>query len=238
MPGLFDMSKVGQWFKRRFKELDLLEKYFPLLFTRWQAAMWGGSVLAVAFGWHFITSDWPYPVKLSACIAALFFAGYYVWRADHVRLQQKIEVVRVRTHSYPHNAGGEGTQYYFEIVNKSEAATIHGVRVQLMEVIPEIENRDWFPIPLHLKHDNPVSGVFMQSFDLHPGEPRNIDLFTTASGNSVAHFAFSVSGVDLRVPITGRCRFRVMVNAENVPVLFRWFAVGLDEVGVLRCEIE
>jgi hypothetical protein len=53
-----------------------------------------------------------------------------------------------------------------------------------------------------------------------------------------AHFALSVSGVDLRVPITSRCRFRVMVNAENVPVLFKWFAVWMDESGVLRCELE
>ncbi len=233
-------KKIFQWFKRRFRELDLLEEYFPLVFTRWQAAIWGGSVLAVAFGWHFITSDWPPYVKLSACVVALFFAGYYVWRADHVRLQQKIEVTRVRAHSYPHRDGGTGTQYYFGVVNKSEAATIHGVRVQLMEIIPEIENYDWLPIPLHLKHDNPISGVFTQSFDLHPRELRNIDLFTTATatGNSVAHIAPSVSGVDLRVSITGRCRFRVMVNAENVPVLFVWFAVWMDENGVLQCESE
>ena len=88
------MRPIGQWFKRRFKELDHLEEYFPLLFTRWQAAIWGGSVLAVAFGWRFITSDWPYPVKLTACVVALFFAGYYVWRADHLKLIPKLEVKR------------------------------------------------------------------------------------------------------------------------------------------------
>jgi len=165
-------------------------------------------------------------------------AGYYAWRADHVRLQQKIEVKRVRTHSWPHRDGGEGTQYYFEIVNKSEALTIHGVRVQLQEIIPEIENRDWFPIPLHLQHDNPVSGVPAQSFDLHPSEPKNIDLFTTATGRNVAYIAHIVSGIDLHVPITGRCRLKVMVNAENVPVLFVWFAVWVDENGIIRCEID
>jgi hypothetical protein len=86
------MSKVGRWFRRRFKELELLEQYFPLLFTRWQAALWGGSVLAVAFGWHFVTADWPYPVKVTACVTALFFAGYYLWRADHIRLQPQLTI--------------------------------------------------------------------------------------------------------------------------------------------------
>ncbi len=167
-------------------------------------------------------------------------AGYYVWRVNYVRLQQTIEVTSVRAHSYPHRDGGTGTQYYFGVINKSEAATIHGVRVQLMEIIPEINNRDWLPIPLHLQHDNPPSGVFTQSFDLHPREPRNIDLFSTAdtTGNSVAHFALSVSGVDLRVPITSRCRFRVMVNAKDVPVLFTWFAAWMDKDGTLQCEMD
>lgn len=84
------------WIKRRFKELDLLEKYFPILFTRWQAAIWGGSVLAVAFSWHFITSDWPPYVKLGMCVVALFFAGYYVWRTDHIRLLPKFVVLEAK----------------------------------------------------------------------------------------------------------------------------------------------
>ncbi|HKR83657.1 MAG TPA: hypothetical protein VJS37_05745, partial [Terriglobales bacterium] len=94
-------------------------------------------------------------------------------------------------------------------VNRSEASTIYDVRVQLMEIVPEIENRDWFPIPLHLQHDNPISGVLTQTFDLHPKEPRNIDLFTTATGRQVAHIAHAVHGVDLPVPVNGKCRLRV-----------------------------
>jgi hypothetical protein len=91
---------------------------------------------------------------------------------------------------------------------------------------------------LHIQHDNPPSGVFTQIFDLHPEEPRNIDLFSTAdsTANSVAHFALSVSGVDLRVPITNRCRFRVMVNAQNVPVLFKWFILWMDEGGYFNAQ--
>jgi hypothetical protein len=109
-----------------------------------------------------------------------------------------------------------------------------------MEIIPAIENRDWLPVPLHLQHDNPRSGELTQSFDLHPREPRNIDLFSTADAtrNSVAHFALSVSGVDLRVPITNRCRFRLMVNGQDLPVLFIWFALWMDQSGTLQCEME
>jgi hypothetical protein len=226
---------------RSFKEgLDrkLIWEYWLAVKEHAWEIWWGAGVIGVictAFTLYYVPSRW----VLGWAVAWVFLvAGYYVWRADHIRLQQKIEVTRVGTHSWPHRDGGTGTQYLFEIVNKSEALTIRGVRVTLQEIIPEIENHDWLPIPLHLQHDNPPSGGFQQSFDLHPSEPRNIDLFTTVTGSNVAHVAPAVRGVDLRVLVTGRCRLRVMVHSEDVPVLFVWFAAWLDEKGVIRCELE
>ena len=201
----------------------------------WGAGLTGTPIAIITL---YLSPSWK---ALGWTVAWCFLvAGYYVWRVNYVRLQQKLEMTKVRTHTWPHPSGGLGTQYYFGVVNESEAVTIRDIRVQLMEIIPEIKNLDWLPIPLHLKHDNPPSGVFTQSFDLHPKEPRNIDLFTTADAteNSVAHFALSVSGVDFRVPITNRCRFRLMVNAKDVPVLFIWFALWMDESGTLQCEME
>lgn len=77
---------------KKFRREHLVFLYFTLVATRWQAVLWGGSVLAVAFGWHFVTADWPYPVKVTACVVALFVAGYYVWRADYVRLIPKLAI--------------------------------------------------------------------------------------------------------------------------------------------------
>jgi hypothetical protein len=179
---------------RSFKEgLDkkLLYAYWLAVWGHAWEIWWGAGVIGVictVLTLYYAPSRW----ILGWAVAWVFLvAGYFTWRADRIRLQQKIEVTRVRTHSWPHLDGGTGTQYYFGVVNKSEAETIHKVRVQLLEIIPAVENRDWLPIPLHLQHDNPLSGVLTQSFDLHPREPRNIDLFTTATatGNSVAHIA-------------------------------------------------
>jgi hypothetical protein len=94
------MSRLLQQVKKFWRE-HLLFQYFTLVFTRWQAALWGGSVLAVAFGWHFVTADWPYPVKVTACVTALFFAGYYVWRVDHVRLIPRLGIVGTRLQDTP-----------------------------------------------------------------------------------------------------------------------------------------
>ena len=226
-------NRILQWFKRRFKELDHLEEYFPLLFTRWQAAIWGGSVLAVAFGWHFITADWPYPVKLAACIVALFFAGYHVWRTDHLRLQQKIDVTKLLTQRYTFD-GRDGILYYFEIINISEALTIHGVRVQLQQIEPEVGDLNWLPVTLQQKHDNQLPHALV--FDLNPHEPKNIDLVSAFCGDgffSVHHIAGK--SVNQRVPATERHALKVMVTARDMPRLDKWFDVWMDEAGVLQC---
>jgi hypothetical protein len=240
--GLLAFRKGREWLKGRFRTFDFLPEYFEAMRLQFSDVFWGVGVGAgVPYIIYAIYSQFASPTPLVnwvAIIGAVFLAGYYLWRADHVRLQKKIEVTNVRTHSWTHRGGG--TQYYFGVINKSEAETIHDVRVQLMEIIPEIENHDWLPIPLHLQHDNPLSGVLTQSFDLHPREPRNIDLFTTSNstGNRIAQVAPSVSEVQLFVPISERCRFRVMVNAEHVPVLYAWFAAWIDEGGVFKCEME
>ena len=78
----------------RFREEHLVFQYFTLVFTHWQAVLWGPSVLAVIWGMHFIvgTGTPPEWVNWTAVVLALFVAGYYTWRADHIRLVPKFSV--------------------------------------------------------------------------------------------------------------------------------------------------
>jgi hypothetical protein len=89
------MSRLWKWIEERYKQFDLLPTYFPLLFTRWQVLLWGGSVLAVAWGLSFIVGSPPLWVNWTAVFIALFFAGYYVWRSDHIRLIPRFEIAEV-----------------------------------------------------------------------------------------------------------------------------------------------
>jgi hypothetical protein len=107
--------------------------------------------------------------------------------------------------------------------------------VQLRGITPEIENRDWFPIPLHLQHDNPLSGVLAQTFDL---KPKNVDLLTGMNGAHYFNISHIVQGLNAAVQITGRHRLQVMITGADIPILLKWFAVWMDGDGTLRCEIE
>lgn len=228
------MHPLRSWLTTRFKTFSLVPVYFGAIAKQWMNVLFGETLVAVIFLlWWALGS----PPLVLIFVSAMFVAGYFAWQSEHLRLQQKIEVTQVRTHSWAH-VGGRGIQYYFGIVNKSEAVTIHNVRVQLQEIIPEIENRDWFPLSLHIQHDNPPFGPMAQSLNLNPSEPRNIDLFATLTGSTVATIAHIVPGVDLNVPMTERRRLKVMVTAENIPVTFVWFVAWIDQGGVLQCEME
>jgi hypothetical protein len=183
------MRSIGQWFRRRFKELDLLEDYFPLLFTRWQAALWGGSVLAVAFGWHFVTADWPYPVRVTACVAALFFAGYYVWRADHVRLMPKLSMGDISM-TYTGTGVPNQKRRYVQVLVKCETeGPINNCRGQLLRVSNWVEDSDglngkWEATHLAETLDLLWSFVDEPTLTLEHGAPRRLNLFYVENTSS------------------------------------------------------
>jgi len=234
---LLFLRKPRQWVSRRFKELDLLEKYFPLLFTRWQAAIWGGSVLAVAFGWRFITSDWPYPVKLSACVVALFFAGYYLWRDDHVRLQPAFGITKVIPQTWVDQTSGKHAMaYYFEVVNRSEITSILEAEVQLSEITPVVENLEWLPVYLIHKHDRSIP--LKTTFNLHPGKPKHIDFVSAFEKSNQFTVLHIVSGANNQVIGSERRQLKVTITGKDVPALSKWFDVYFDSDGFLVCEME
>lgn len=245
---LLAISRSRRWLGTRLRTLDYLGDYFKAAQAHFVDVFWGVAVgtgagfavgVAVPFLLLAVYSQFqtpPYFVNWAAVICAIFLAGYYVWRADHVRLQQKIEVTRVRKHSWSIETGGEGMQYYFEIVNKSEAATIYGVRVQLQEIIPD--NRDWLPVTLHQQHDNfGHDGSYAESFDLNPLVPKNIDLFSAATGGSLFQVSHIVPHTPFQVSFSVKHRLKVTISGQDVPPLLVWFDVWKNEAGIPQCEM-
>jgi hypothetical protein len=230
------IRKVFRWIAKRFHTLDRLPEYFDAAAGQMQDILWGALLPFLAWGIWFIVSTPPTWINVTAIGSALFMAGYYVWRADHLRLEKKIEVTQVRRHTWDRGVK-LGVQYYFEIVNKSEGMTIHQIRAQLKEMIPEIENISWLPIVLHQQHDNVTP--YAQSFDLAPSEPKHLDLLTGIDGEKYFNVSH-ILGPSVRavVQITGKHRLKVMITGEDIPILFVWFVVWMDEGGVLRCEME
>ena len=179
------MSRISQWLKRRFKELDLLEEYFPLVFTRWQAALWGGSVLAVGWGIYFIVvstapASWAW-INWVAVLFALFFAGYYVWRIDHIRLTPKIRLGSIRKWDAPTNSLDLRRHFRQIEVECATEAPLEDCKGQLLRVLKWSEhNQQWKNTSLDELLDLSWSNN-VPSLTLEPGANRWLNIFFTQS---------------------------------------------------------
>ena len=210
------MRRFIRWLNKRFGTFDLLPEYFTAAASQMQNILWGALLPFLAWGIWFIVSTPPTWVNLLAVGFALFLAGYYVWRADHLRLLQKIEITRLRVQSWVVD-GREGRAHYFEVLNTSEALSIHGIRVELEAMKPEVDNLDWLPVPLQQKHDNPPHGIpHARTFDLNPGEHKDIDLVSSFTGDKFFTIHHIVGhGVNQRVPASGKHLLKVLVTAQG-----------------------
>jgi hypothetical protein len=240
------MRNVARWLKRRFGTFDLLPEYFTAAIQQMQNILWGALLPFVAWGIWFIVSTPPTSVNVVAIGLALFMAGYYVWRADHLRLARKISITGLRVQEWtiiPRGSIGEGhpaRSYYLEIVNESDGTTIGDVSVQLRHISPEVPNLNWLPIHLHVKHDNPVREEdYVRSFNLNPHETKNIDFVSSTEGDNRFTVIHIVPGVNKFVFFdTKGHRLQVIVTAKDMPAVSIWVRVWRDEAGLLMCEIE
>ncbi len=250
---LFKSSR--NWLIGRFKTIDYLWDYIEAALGQFGDVFWGvvvggafGVVIALAFMTLAIVSQFQTPASLVnwlAILCATILAGYYVWRADHIRLEKKIEIIYLRTNEWTvaagqPDAGHHAKSYYFGVFNKSEGVTIEGVNVQLNHIQPLAENLGWLPIHLHLQHDNPSNPENqIRSFTLNPNAVRNVDFVSALEGNTIFSVLHVVSHANHTIHFdTDGHRLEVMITASNMPALFVWFRVWRDEAGILMCEME
>jgi hypothetical protein len=84
---------MHRWLKERYRSLDLLGEYFlAVKHTGWDF-LWGASVPAIVFCvWCFFEIP-PWRVTSLCLMGLIFISGYYLWRADHVRLLPRFAAV-------------------------------------------------------------------------------------------------------------------------------------------------
>ena len=237
---------VRTWLKEQVDKLLLLPAYFRALAKEWLNILFGETLVGIVFlVWWSLGAPTNHAL-IVVFVSAMFVAGYYAWRADHLRLKATIEITRVvprewmHTHDATVSAGQPAKSYYLEVVNRSAAFTIEGVSVQLSRIEPDAPNWDFLPISLHLQHDNPKNPEDqVRSFSLNPGEPRNIDFVSALEGDNRFSVVHVVAWVNNQIPFdTEGNRLQVRITAKDMPSLLRWFKVWRDNSGFLQCQIE
>jgi hypothetical protein len=108
-------------FTDEFKKFDLIGVYFlSLKHVAWDV-LWGAGIASIIYWglWWFYTAP-PWWVTFIYGLALVFFAGYYLWRADHIRLIPRFGVehtVVIQDTPVMNAATGHplGTSSYFQL---------------------------------------------------------------------------------------------------------------------------
>jgi hypothetical protein len=235
------MRRIFNWFNKRFGAFDLLPQYFTAAGQQIQNVLWGALMPFLVWGIWFIVSTPPVWINWTAVLLALFIAGYYVWRADHVRLQQTIGITRVIPQRWVDNDDPatplEVIAYYFEVVSTSEASTVEWALVELAEVFPEVLSPSWLPLPLRHKNDRSFPAQAKKDFNLNPGQKKHFDFVSAYKGDDHFDIQHTLPGVNTRVPCLDHHYLKVVITAKDTPALSQWFDVWMDEERLLQCEI-
>ena len=123
-------------------------------------------------------------------------------------------------------------EFYISVRNPS-ARALRNVSVYLTDISPRVENLDWLPIPLKIKHDN--RSPRHEAFDMNPGGVRHIDMVSHMM--SAPHFTIehSVAGVNDKAPLN---TYVLTVRAEGASIALPYqskFLVKLDPTGKMVC---
>ena len=239
------MRQLRTWLIKQLEKLLLIPVYFRALAKEWINILFGETLVGIGFLIWWALGAPTNHALIVVFVVAMFVAGYYAWRAEHVRLERKLNVLGLSTQEWRIELGlAQGGRrmrsYYLGIANKSEGETIEAVGVQLRTIEPRVENLDWLPVPLHVKHDNPIRPQhYTKNFDLNPGDLKNIDIVSSVVGDSTFNIVHVVPGVNSSVPLSSEGhRMEVMITAKDMPALYVRLKAWKDETGILKCEVQ
>jgi hypothetical protein len=233
------MHEILTWLKARLETFAHLPDYGKATAKQWMNILFGETVLGVIFLVWWALENPKNPPLIVIFIAAVIVAGYFVWRADHLRLRQTLDITQALLQEWTDVASQQPAfAYYIEVVNTSEAVSILEAKVQLMEIVPEVQNLNWLPVLLRQKHDHKPPTDAEKLFDLHPGDKKHIDFVSALYGSNQFTIQHLVDGVNNQVNASQHHRLKVAVIARHTPAHYAWFEVWIDGKGVLQCKME
>jgi hypothetical protein len=214
------MRKFFHWVSIRFQELDLLPDYFTAVFSRWQALLWGGSMLAVLWGLHFIVGNPPSWVNWTAVMVAFFIASYYAWRADHTRLIPNFEISKYEILPIPITLNVQ--QVYVQVIPQClTEAPVHECKGHLLRVYKKYsDGEDWQATAMNEPLDLIWSTKTSAPLTLQPGIDQRLNVCFRDS----VHPARIMPATDFTPRLwntvpnpTGIFRFEIRVTAKDCP---------------------
>jgi hypothetical protein len=132
-----DMTALYHRLLGQFGKLSLVFEYFKAIAKEWMDILFGYTVLAVLFLLWWALANPPNSRLIIAFVVAMFIAGYYAWRSEHVRLTPKFEVTqftRQTIDTFDQTGKKNGWSEYFQILRCLTEANVEQCRGLLTSI--------------------------------------------------------------------------------------------------------
>ncbi len=224
------MASFSDWLKGRINKYDLVLDYFATLRQTWVDVALGTGVPAVGFIIWWSLGNIPQWAIALFFVWALIVAGYFSWRADHVRLLPKFEIGEFCIQETP----TEGLQRRVNVQLIARCLTDAPVKEcqgYLLRVYKQNDKSDWDLTAMNESHILDWSRHGATPLTLKPGIDQRLNVCFIASD-----FLRMIPAIT-RLPSiwrtvfdsNGTFRFDIKVTAENCAPVDKSIAVSLDD---------
>ena len=206
------MRQFRTWLRKQLEKLLLMPNYFRALAKEWLNVLFGETLVGIGFlVWWALGAPTNHALII-VFVLAMFVAGYYAWRADHIRLIPRLEIKKLVLQENPVNDARGTRRIYVQVIPEclTDASvpkcTAHLVRVYRRYT----EQDDW-------KLMDVEPGILEWSFsgyephDLHPDIAQRLNVCFRAN------------------------TFEIIQPALQAPAM-RWFEV-FDTTAIFRFDI-
>jgi len=183
------------WIQRWATKYELLPEYITALNRRWQDFLWGESVIAVMMVVAIALLQPKAWVVVLYFMFVLVLAGYFAWRADHIRLMPQFEILRnVHIQNTPNfdDAGRvRGRSIYVQLEPRclTDAVVEHcqGHLLRILHKYPTgvVDSDKWEPTEMN---ESLILGWSLDKNSeatLRPGVPKRLNVFSVYSEERV-----------------------------------------------------
>jgi hypothetical protein len=184
------MRRPDKWLWSRLKTFDYFIAYIEAAYTHFNDIIWGVAVIGVVLGipflvWGIVTqfhdiAPWK---SWLAILSASVLAGYYVWRAYHIRLIPQLELTDIYVRNLPDRSAP--TQKFIQITAQcATEGTVYDCRGKLLKVMRWSSKQEkWEPTQVDGTIDLLWSELDVPSVILEPDAPRRLVIFAIENNN-------------------------------------------------------
>jgi hypothetical protein len=216
---------------KQLEKLLLMPGYFRALAKQWLNILFGETLVGIGFLIWWALGAPTNHALIIVFVVAMFVAGYYAWRADHVRLLPQLSIGSVVVQETPTEASGEKRAVFVQVELICKDAPVEECRGHLLRVYKRyMGESEWTLTQMNERLDLEWSHKGCVPLTLYKSGGQNLNICSHGNGVSIIVPAVSPRPSRWREVFdsTGSFRFDIELTAKDCAPISASVSVSLD----------